>query len=51
MRSGFADAADFVTSFNHWMANSAVWVLVIGAIVIFFDVRRIVRIGSVGRTG
>lgn len=41
----FADAADFVRSFNHWVASSAVWVLVVGAIVLFFDVRRIVRVG------
>ena len=41
----FADAADFVGSFNHWMASSAIWVLVIGVIVLFFDVRRILRVG------
>jgi hypothetical protein len=40
-----SDAADFVRSFNYWMAGSAIWVLVIGAIVIFFDVRRVLRIG------
>jgi hypothetical protein len=42
----FADAADFVRSFNHWMAGSAFWVLIIGAIVVFFDVRRILRVGA-----
>jgi hypothetical protein len=40
-----ADAAHFVKSFNHWMASSAIWVLVVGAIVVFFDVRRILRVG------
>jgi hypothetical protein len=40
-----ADAADFVRSFNHWMASSAIWVLVIGAAVLFFDIRRILRVG------
>jgi hypothetical protein len=44
----FADAADFVRSFNHWMASSAVWVLAIGVIVLFFDVRRILRVGHPG---
>jgi hypothetical protein len=38
------DAANFVKSFNQWMANSAIWVLIVGAIVIFFDVRRILRV-------
>jgi hypothetical protein len=42
-----ADAANFVRSFNHWMASSAVWVLVVGAIVVFFDVRRILRVRPV----
>jgi hypothetical protein len=41
----FAEAATFVRSFNHWMAGSAIWVLVVGAIVVFFDVRRILRVG------
>jgi hypothetical protein len=39
------DAADFVISFNRWLSSSAGWVLVIGVIVLFFDVRRILRIG------
>jgi hypothetical protein len=39
------EAADFVRSFNYWMASSAVWVLVVGAIVLFFDIRRILRVG------
>jgi hypothetical protein len=42
-----ADAADLVRSFNHWMANSAIWVLVVGVIVLFFDVRRILRVDPV----
>jgi hypothetical protein len=41
----FADAANFVRSFNLWTASSAIWVLIIGAIVAFFDVRRILRVG------
>jgi len=41
----FADASNFVRSFDHWMASSAIWVLIIGAIVVFFDVRRILRVG------
>ena len=39
------DAAHFVTSFNHWMASIAFWVLAVGAAVLFFDVRRILRVG------
>jgi hypothetical protein len=42
-----ADAANFVRSFNHWMAGSAVWVLVVGVIVLVFDVRRFLRVGPV----
>jgi hypothetical protein len=40
-----AAAAGFITSFNNWMASSAVWVLVVGAVVLFFDVLRIIRVG------
>ncbi len=40
-----ADAAAFVTSFNNWMASIALWVLAVGAAVVFFDVRRIIRVG------
>jgi hypothetical protein len=43
-----ADAAAFVTSFNNWMASTAFWVLAVGAAVLFFDVRRILRVGPVG---
>jgi hypothetical protein len=39
-----ADAAKLVSSLNFWMANSAVWVLVIGVVVLAFDVRRILRV-------
>ncbi len=39
------DATHFVNAFNHWMATSAVWVLVVGVVVVFFDVRRIIRVG------
>jgi hypothetical protein len=41
----FVGAANFVRSFNRWVASSAVWVLLVGAIVLFFDVRRILRVG------
>jgi hypothetical protein len=37
------EAAQLVNSINHWMASSAIWVLIIGAIVLAFDVRRILR--------
>ncbi len=40
-----SDAAEFVVSFNHWMVSSAIWVMAIGAVVVFFDVRRILRTG------
>ena len=40
-----ADAGALVTSFNNWMASIAFWVLVVGAVVLFFDVRRILRVG------
>jgi hypothetical protein len=40
----FNDAAEFVISFNRWMASSAIWVLIVGAIVVFFDIRRILRV-------
>lgn len=40
-----ADAAAFVTSFDNWMASVAFWVLAVGAVVLFFDVRRIFRVG------
>jgi hypothetical protein len=40
-----ADAANFVRSFNHWTAGSAFWVLAVAAAVLFFDVRRILRVG------
>ncbi len=40
-----ADAGALVTSFNNWMASIAFWVLVVGAAVLFFGVRRILRVG------
>ena len=40
-----ADAGALVTSFNNWMASIAFWVLVVGAVVLFFGVRRILRVG------
>lgn len=36
----------FVNSFNHWMASTAFWVLAVGAAILFFDVRRILRVAS-----
>ncbi len=41
------DAADFVRSFNYWVAGSGIWVLAVGAAVLFFDVRRLLRITPV----
>jgi hypothetical protein len=38
------DAVNFVRSFNHWVASSAIWVVVVGAVVVFFDVRRLLRV-------
>ncbi len=37
-------AAAFVISLNHWLASTAFWVPAIGVAVLFFDVRRILRI-------
>jgi hypothetical protein len=42
---GSNDGVKLVNSFNYWMASSAGWVLFIGAIVLFFDIRRILRVG------
>jgi hypothetical protein len=39
-----SEAARYVNSINFWMARSAVWELAIGAIVLVFDVRRILRV-------
>jgi hypothetical protein len=39
-----AKAAALVNSIHRWMAFSSVWVLVIGAVVVAFDVRRILRV-------
>jgi hypothetical protein len=39
------EAAKLVNSINFWMESSAVWVLVIGIVVLVFDVRRILRVG------
>jgi hypothetical protein len=41
------EAAKLVNSINFWMASSAVWVLVIGIVVLVFDVRRILRVAPV----
>lgn len=38
------EAATAISFLNHWLARSAVWVLVVGLIVLFFDIRRIVRV-------
>jgi hypothetical protein len=40
-----SDAAALVQAINHWTSISAIWVLLIGAIVVAFDVRRILRVG------
>jgi hypothetical protein len=39
-----SDAAALVQAINHWASISAISVLLIGAIVVFFDVRRLVRV-------
>ncbi len=39
-----AGTVNFVSSLNRWMANSAIWVIAIGLVVLAFDVRRILRI-------
>lgn len=38
------DAANLVHSINSWVSKGTVWVLVVGAVVLFFDVVRIVRV-------
>jgi hypothetical protein len=43
--SDVAKLAQLVNPINFWMASSAIWVLVVGAIVLVFDVRRILRVG------
>jgi len=40
------EGAKLVNSFNLWLGSWAIWVLAIGAIVLAFDVRRILRVGS-----
>jgi hypothetical protein len=44
--SDAAKLTQLVNPINFWMATSAVWVLLIGVIVLFFDVRRILRVGT-----
>jgi len=41
------EAARLVNSINCWTASSAIWVVVIGAIVLVFDVRRLLRVAPV----
>jgi hypothetical protein len=45
------EAARLVTSINVWGARSAIWVLVVGAVVVLFDVRRILRVGPTLESG
>jgi hypothetical protein len=40
-----ADAVKLVNTINFWVANSAMWVIVIAAALVFFDVRRLLRVG------
>jgi hypothetical protein len=40
-----ADAFKLVTTINFWVAGSSIWVIAIGAVVVFFDLRRIFRVG------
>jgi hypothetical protein len=39
-------ALNFVSSINFWTARSATWVLLIGIVVLIFDVRRIIRMAT-----
>jgi hypothetical protein len=39
-------ALNFVSSINFWTARSAIWVLLIGIVVLIFDVRRIIRMAT-----
>jgi hypothetical protein len=41
----FTEAAQKLTTFNHLLESSAIWVALIGLIVLAFDVRRILRVG------
>lgn len=41
-----ADPAKLVTAINFWMAQSAAWVIAIGAFGLIFDIRRIIRVGN-----
>ncbi len=41
-----SNAAELVQAINSWMDRSALWVLVIGLIVVGFDIRRILRAGE-----
>jgi hypothetical protein len=43
-------AVKLVYSINFWVASSAIWVLIIGAVVVLFDVRRILRVEPVAST-
>jgi hypothetical protein len=38
------NGAEVVTTINHWTSASAIWVIVIGAIVLIFDLRRILHL-------
>jgi hypothetical protein len=40
-------AAALVHGINSWMANSAIWVVAIGLLVMFFDVKRILRLKTI----
>jgi len=39
-----SEAIEAVRSLNIWLANSALWVVAIGVVVLAFDVRRILRV-------
>jgi hypothetical protein len=42
-----SQASELVKSLNFWMASSSIWVIVVGALVLIFDLRRILRVGPV----
>jgi hypothetical protein len=46
MRAGSLMFPRHPRAFNHWMASSAVSLLEVGAIVLFFHTRRMLRVAS-----
>jgi hypothetical protein len=40
-----SDADKLLKALNYWASTSAIWVLAVGAVVVVFDIRRILRVG------